>query len=37
LANIGIHNKWIIEQGEFEIQVGGNPQNLLKKTFYYQE
>ena len=34
-ANVGIHNKWIIEEGEFEIQVGGNPQNLLKKGFYY--
>lgn len=37
LANIGIHKKWIIEEGEFEIQVGGNPQNLLKKVFYYKE
>ena len=37
LANIGIHNKWIIEDGEFEIQVGGNPQNLLKKGFNYNK
>lgn len=37
LANIGIQNKWIIEEGEFEIQVGGNPKNLLKKGFYYEE
>ncbi|MHB1146968.1 MAG: glycoside hydrolase family 3 N-terminal domain-containing protein [Lutibacter sp.] len=36
LANIGIHNKWIIEEGEFEVQVGGNPQTLLKMGFYYQ-
>ncbi len=36
LANIGIQNKWIIEEGEFEIQIGGNPQNLLKKMFYYE-
>ena len=37
LANIGIENKWIIEEGEFEVQVGGNPQELLKKVFYYTE
>ena len=37
LANIGIQNKWIIEEGEFEIQVGGNPQNLLKKGIYYSK
>ncbi|HEY9220415.1 MAG TPA: glycoside hydrolase family 3 N-terminal domain-containing protein [Lutibacter sp.] len=37
LANIGIQNKWIIEEGEFEIQVGGNPKNLLKKGFYYSK
>jgi beta-glucosidase len=37
LANIGIHNKWIIEEGEFEILVGGNPQTLLKKGFYYSK
>lgn len=36
-ANIGIQKKWVIEEGEFEIQVGGNPQNLLKKGFYYNE
>ncbi len=36
-ANIGIQNKWIIEEGEFEVQVGGNPKTLLKKGFYYQE
>ena len=37
LANIGIENKWIIEEGEFEIQIGGNPKTLLKKVFYYTE
>lgn len=34
--NIGINNKWIIEEGIFEIQIGGNPQNLLKKNVYYK-
>lgn len=37
LANIGIHNKWIIEEGEFEVQIGGNPKTLLKKGFYYSK
>ena len=37
LASVGIENKWIIEEGEFEIQVGGNSQTMLKKVFYYNE
>jgi len=37
LAFIGIENKWITEEGEFELQVGGNPQNLLKKVFNYKK
>lgn len=36
LASIGINNKWIIEEGEFEVQVGGNSKELLKKIFYYK-
>jgi beta-glucosidase len=36
LAFIGINNKWIIENGMFEIQVGGNPQLLMTKSFYYK-
>ncbi|MDP2089440.1 MAG: glycoside hydrolase family 3 N-terminal domain-containing protein [Flavobacteriaceae bacterium] len=36
LASIGIDNKWITEEGEFELQVGGNPQSLLKKVFYFK-
>jgi beta-glucosidase len=35
--NIGIDNQWIIEDGEFEIQLGGNPQELLKKSFYIRK
>lgn len=34
LQSIGIENKWIIEEGEFEIQIGGNPKELMKQTFY---
>ncbi|MDD5149861.1 MAG: glycoside hydrolase family 3 N-terminal domain-containing protein [Flavobacterium sp.] len=36
LAFIGMENKWITEEGEFELQVGGNPQKLLKKIFNYK-
>lgn len=36
LKSIGIDNQWIIEEGEFEVQVGGNPSALLKQTFYYK-
>jgi len=36
LSSIGINNKRITEDGAFEIQVGGNPQQLLRKGFYYQ-
>lgn len=36
LKSIGIDNQWILEEGEFEIQVGGNPQALQKKTFYFK-
>lgn len=35
LASIGMENKWITEEGEFELQIGGNPQNLIKKVFNY--
>jgi len=37
LSSVGIQNKWITEDGDFEIQVGGNPQQLLKKMFYYKK
>ena len=36
LESIGISNKWIIEEGEFEILVGGNPQELLKQKIYFK-
>ncbi len=35
LQFVGRDNQWIAEKGEFEILTGGNPDNLLKKTFYY--
>jgi len=34
LKSIGIDNQWTLEEGEFEIQVGGNPSELMKRTFY---
>lgn len=36
LASVGINNKWIIEDGDFELQIGGNPQKLIKIKFYYK-
>jgi beta-glucosidase len=36
LESIGINNNWIIEEGEFEILVGGNPQELLKQKVYFK-
>ena len=36
LESIGIHNTWITEDGEFEVQVGGNPQELVKEVFYFK-
>lgn len=35
LAFIGMDNKWITEAGEFELQIGGNPEKLLNKVFNY--
>jgi len=35
LKSIGINNEWIVEEGDFELQIGGNPKELIKKTFYY--
>ena len=36
LESIGINNTWIIEEGDFEIQVGGNPQKLLKQVINFK-
>lgn len=36
LSYVSINNKWIIEEGDFEIQIGGNPSELLTKEFFYQ-
>ncbi len=33
---IGIKNDWIVEVGDFELQVGGNPQEMEKINFYYK-
>jgi beta-glucosidase len=35
LSYIGFDNKPVLEEGDFELQVGGDPGKLLKKTFYY--
>lgn len=36
LKSIGLDNTWIIEEGEFEVQVGGSSKELMKKIFYYK-
>jgi len=35
LKFVGADNKWIVEDGEFEILVGGNPLKMLSKKFLY--
>jgi len=35
LKFVGPDNKWIVEDGEFEILVGGNPLKMLSKKFLY--
>ncbi|MFH6767258.1 glycoside hydrolase family 3 N-terminal domain-containing protein [Gaetbulibacter aquiaggeris] len=34
---VGINNKWIVEAGEFELQIGGNPKELIKKRINYKQ
>lgn len=33
----GINNKWIFEEGDFEIQIGGNPQQLINKLITFKK
>ena len=35
LKSIGIDNKWVIEEGEFEAQVGGSSEKNIKKIFSF--
>jgi len=35
LAFVGINNEWIVEPGEFQLLIGGDPQNLMQKNFFY--
>jgi beta-glucosidase len=36
LSYIGFDNKPVLEEGDFQLQVGGDPGKLLKKAFYYR-
>lgn len=36
LESVGIDNHWITEEGDFELQIGGNPKELMKKIFYFK-
>jgi len=33
-SNVGIDNTWIVEDGEFEVQVGGDPQKLMMQPIW---
>ncbi|MFO8022963.1 MAG: fibronectin type III-like domain-contianing protein, partial [Perlabentimonas sp.] len=35
LKFVDLNNQWITEKGDFEVLVGGDPSNMLKKEFYY--
>ncbi|MBI9039930.1 glycoside hydrolase family 3 N-terminal domain-containing protein [Lutibacter sp.] len=34
--NVGIENKWIVEDGDFEVQIGGNSKDVLKQQVYFK-
>lgn len=36
-ASIGINNEWIIEEGEFELQIGYKPKKKMKNKVYYKQ
>ena len=37
LKFVGINNKWVVEDGEFELQMGGNPKELIIKRIDYKQ
>jgi beta-glucosidase len=37
LKFVGLDNKWVAEEGDFEILIGGNPKSMVKKGFYYKK
>ena len=36
LKFVGLNNKRIAEEGNFELLIGGNPGDMVKKNFYYK-
>ncbi|MDX9771057.1 MAG: glycoside hydrolase family 3 N-terminal domain-containing protein [Tenuifilaceae bacterium] len=36
LKFVGLNNKWIAEEGDFKLLIGGNPSDMVKKSFYYK-
>jgi len=36
LSSVGMKNKWILEDGEFEVHVGGSSLKFIKNTFEYK-
>ena len=37
LSFVGIDNKWIVEDGEFEVLVGGNPAKMMNKKIHFKQ
>ena len=37
LKFIGMDNTWVVENGDFEFQIGSSSQEVLKKQMYYQQ
>lgn len=35
LKFVDLNNKWVAEEGDFEVLIGGQPSNMLRKKFYY--
>jgi len=33
---VEVSNIWVVEDGEFEISIGGNPSKMLSKKFHYK-
>ncbi|MBN1599275.1 MAG: glycoside hydrolase family 3 C-terminal domain-containing protein [Bacteroidales bacterium] len=36
MTYVDLSNNWIVEDGDFEVHAGGNPDSMLIKKFYYK-
>jgi beta-glucosidase len=37
LGFVNPYNSWVTEEGDFQLLIGGHPQQLLTKSFYYSK